>query len=292
MTNHTHHHGHAGHGHHHGAAHDDAALAEMLDLDAEILHPMVSEMTAWLADLAGEPAPRRILDLGSGTGSGAFALLRRFDGAEVTAVDASDTMLDRLLRNAREQGLAGRIHAVRADLDEGWPAVGAADLVWASASLHHLADPGRVFGEVLAALRPGGLFAVLEMESFPRILPDDLGVGRPGLEARCHAALKERRRHDMPLMGADWGELLSEAGFAVEARRDLTLTLTTPPPGLAGRYAQVMLDRLRSHLRDDLDAGDLATLDALLETGGPHDVRHRTDLTVRATRPAWVARRP
>lgn len=42
---------------------------------------------------AVEPAPGRALDLGTGTGQGAFALARRFPEARVTGVDLSDRML-------------------------------------------------------------------------------------------------------------------------------------------------------------------------------------------------------
>ncbi|GII59230.1 hypothetical protein Pth03_76190 [Planotetraspora thailandica] len=44
-------------------------------------------------------------------------------------------------------GVADRIRTIQADLDQTWPALGPADLVWASASLHHMAvssiEPGQ-----------------------------------------------------------------------------------------------------------------------------------------------------
>src|SRR5689334_1586600 len=143
------------HHHHSPAETDSAAMAELLDLDAEVMHSYLSEVTAWVQETAGAPC-RRILDLGSGTGAGALALAQRFPEAEVIAVDLSESMLDRLRHKARDLGVADRIRTVQADLDATWPAVGTVDLAWASNSLHHTADPGRVLTEVLAALRPGG----------------------------------------------------------------------------------------------------------------------------------------
>ena len=117
-------------------------------------------------------------------------------------------LLARLSDKARDLGVAGRVRTVEADLDRVWPTIDPVDLVWASNSLHHLSDPDRVLADVFATIRPGGLLAVAEMESFPRFLPDDVGLGRPGLEARCHAAADEARAHDLPHLGDDWGKRL------------------------------------------------------------------------------------
>ena len=283
------------HGHHHqdhAAAETDADMAELLDLDAEVTHSHLAEVTAWIRELAADPPPGRILDLGSGTGTGAFALLERFDQAEVIALDVSAEMLRRLDSKARVLGVADRIRTVQADLDKAWPAIDAVDLAWASRSLHHLADPDRVLAEVFATLRPGGLLVVAEIASFPRFLPDDLGLGRPGLEARCHALLAERQTAELPHLGSDWGPRLSRAGFTIEAERPFVIDLSAPLPAASGRYAQASLRRIRSAVDGRLSADDLAVLDTLIDSDGPGGVLHRSDLTVRNTRTLWAARRP
>ena len=267
-------------------------MAELLDLDAEVLHSYLSEVTAWIHELAADLPPGRILDLGSGTGTGTFALLQRFEGTDVIAVDVSKELLDHLRDKARVLGLADRVRTVQADLDAAWPAIDAVDLVWASSSLHHMADPDRVLTEVFAALHPGGLLAVIEMDSFPRFLPDDLGSGRPGLEARCHAVLAEERAAELPYLGSDWGSRLSQAGFTIEAERPFVIELTPPLPVSAGRYAQASLRRIRSSLDGRMSADDLAMLDTLIDSDGPDGLLRRDDLTVRTTRTVWVARRP
>jgi SAM-dependent methyltransferase len=283
---------HAHHDHQHAAGGDDpAAMAALLDLDAEVLHSYLSELADWIGQLAGEPGPRRILDLGSGTGTGAFALLRRFEQAEVIAVDVSGPLLERLRGKAAALGVAARVETVQADLDAAWPSVGVVDLTWASSSLHHLADPDRVLAEVFAALRPGGLLIVAEMESFPRFLPDDFGLGLPGLEARCHAVLAEDRASGLPHLGSDWAARLSAAGFTVEAERSFSIELQPPLPAGTGDYAEASLRRVRSALDGRMDAEDLATLDMLLGDG-PEGLRQRADLSVRTARTVWAARRP
>ena len=269
---------------------DEAALTELLDLDAEVLHEYLSEVIAWVRELAGDlPPRRRILDLGSGTGTGALALARRFEEADVIAVDVSAPRLDRLRAKARELGVDRRIRTVQADLDAGWPATGPVDVVWASNSLHHMADPDRVLAAVFAALRPGGVLAVAEIDSFPRFLPPDIG---PGLEERCHATLAESMAHQLPHLGSDWGPRLRKAGFLGEAERVFAIDLVAPLPAAAGRYAQLSLQRTRSALDGQISAADRATLDMLLDGDGPGSILRRGDLTVRTTRTVWVARRP
>ncbi|WP_328581859.1 class I SAM-dependent methyltransferase [Streptomyces sp. NBC_00370] len=290
------HHGHHGHRHHDNAGgFDEPDMAELLDLDAEVLHAHLTDVTAWLATSAGAAGDipvRRLLDLGSGTGTGTLALLQRFPDAEAVAVDASAPLLHRLRDKAQAQGVAERVRTVQADLDEAWPDFGDVDLVWTSAALHHMADPDGALREVFAALRPGGLLAVVEMEGFPRFLPDDLGIGKPGLEARLHELTSHEHAERVPHLGADWGPRLTAAGFTVESERRFAVDLLPPLPAATGRYAQAMLRRLRDALADRLGADDRSVLDTLLDSHGPDSVTHRGDLTVRTERPAWLVRRP
>jgi SAM-dependent methyltransferase len=280
------------HQHHPATEPDWAAMAELLDLDADVLHSYLSEVTDWVRELAAVMPRRRILDLGSGTGTGALALVQRFDGADVIALDISAHLLDRCKAKARNLGVADRIRTVQADLDAAWPTIDTVDLVWASNSLHHMADPDRILTEVFATINPGGLLAVAEMDSFPRFLPDDVGLGRPGLEARCHAALAEGMAGEVPHLGSDWGSRLNKAGFTIEAERTFAIDLTAPLPAFTGRYAQASLRRIRSGLDGRMSTDDLATLDTLINSDGPDGVLERNDLTVRTTRTVWVARRP
>lgn len=263
---------------------DDIAMAELLDLDAEVLHTYHTELTAWLEQLTRNQLPRQILDLGSGTGTGTFALLERFLQADAIALDVSPQMLHRLRKRAHARGIATRVRTVQADLDAPWPALGTVDLACAASVLHHIADSGRFMREAFDALRPRGLLVISEMD-FPRFLPDEIGLRRAGLEARIHDALLGQRPHDVA------AQLLA-AGFTLEAERPFAIDLQRPLPPAAGRYAQVALQRLRDHLDGQMDTADLTTLDTLLADDGPHSVLHRRDLTVCTTRTVWVARRP
>ncbi|GAA4985319.1 methyltransferase [Kitasatospora paranensis] len=291
---HSHRHDHEqdhSHGHRHGSdGVAEGAMARVLDLDAELFGGYLTAVTGRLAGLAGGGVTH-IVDLGAGTGTGTFALLERFPGARVTAVDSSPAMLAGLERTAQAKGLGSRVSTLEADAGSGLPGITGADLVWASASLHHLDDPAAALDGIRAALRPGGLLAVAEMDGMPRFLPDAVVPDRPGLEERCRHALSALHADQVPHLGADWGALLTAAGLTVEAEHTEDLELRAPLPPAAGEYAHLVLGRVRDALDGRLDPADRSALDAVLN-GGALDVRHRDDLTVRSTRWTWTARRP
>lgn len=274
---HTHAHGHGHHDH-------DAGLADLLDLDAEVLGSYLDDVTGWVEHLAAD-APGRVVDVGAGTGVGSLALARRFGDAEVVAIDRSALMLERVQEAARGQGLADRLRVVQADLDEGWPEVGAVDVAWAASSLHEVADPDRVLRDVHTALNPGGLLVVIEMDALPRFLPDDIGLGRPGLESRCHEAMARAGWNAHP----DWRPHLERAGFGAAVQRTFA-TDARPTPNIP-RFAHGYLSKIRPALDGRLAPDDLDTLDRLLADDHPDALLRRRDLTVRGSRTAWAARR-
>lgn len=281
----------APHGAHHvhEHEHDTGDQVEILDLDAEVLAEHLATITAWLPIGTG---PRRIVDLGCGTGAGTLALLERFPEAQLTAVDLSAAHLNRLREKAVAAGAADRVRIVRADLDAtAWPELGTPELVWASASMHHMPDPDRTLRQVHDLLAPGGLFAVVELAGFPRFLPEDAPEDAPGLEERCHAALDHHHAEQVPHRGADWGTMLTKAGFTVEGERTVTVDIGPPRTEAAGRYALSSLRRMRGGVASALTAEDLAALDRLLDTGSPHSILRRIDLRVRTERTVWAARR-
>ncbi|MFD6891671.1 class I SAM-dependent methyltransferase [Streptomyces sp. NPDC059957] len=293
-------HGHGGHSHGQGAGahgqaqhgqdqHEVHAQAEILDLDAEVLAEHIADITTWLPL---HESPRHIVDLGCGTGAGTFALLDRFPDAHVTAVDSSAAHLQRLREKACARGVDDRVRTVQADLDETeWPDLGTPDLVWASASMHHMADPDQALRTVRELLAPGGLFAVVELAGFPRFLPADAPEGRPGLEDRCHTASESYHAEHVPHRGADWGPKLTAAGFALDGDRVIDVNIEGSRSEAVGAYALGSLQRLRRGIVDTLAPEDLAALDLLLDTDGSESILRRDDLAVRTERTVWAARR-
>jgi trans-aconitate methyltransferase len=263
-----------------GMAHEH--MAEILDLDAEVLHELHREVIARVT--ADVPAQARVIDVGAGTGTGTLGLARQLPEAEVIALDVDAQMLERIQHKAGLAGMAGRVRTVLADLNQPWPAVGPADLVWAANSLHHMGDPAHAAAQIFALLRAGGVLAVSELESFPRFLTDPAGAA---LEERVHAAMAQARDEAGMHMHENWPDRLTGAGFLIEAERRFDVDLRPPLPAAAISYAQLTLHRARHGLDGRLSAEDLADLDATAAA-----IPGRDDLAVRTSRTVWLARRP
>lgn len=243
----------------------------VLDLDAEVF----GDLSAVL-DLAGVTAARSVVDLGAGTGARSRLLRERYPDASVMCVDNDPNMLDLLSK----KGFA----VVGADLNDGFPAradslipadSGAeapVDLVWASSSLHHVADPARLLSGVRRATAPGGVLVVVELAALPRFLSDPRGVL---LEQRCHGAAAAEGWNYHP----DWTPVIEAAGFSVTQSEVTTIAPVTPA---AREYAQEWFARF-SHLAA-LTADDRDAVKDLLKRF-PEDL----ELEPRATRTVWVA---
>jgi tRNA (cmo5U34)-methyltransferase len=139
---------------------DPAKVEEYLDRVPKLAARQAGE--AMLLALL-PPAPRRIVDLGCGDGRLAALVLEACPTVEsAVVVDNSPPML--ALARARFAA-DGRVEVVDADLADGVAAFGPADVVVSGFAIHHLEHAGKaaLFGEVAGMLRPGGLFANLEV---------------------------------------------------------------------------------------------------------------------------------
>jgi tRNA (cmo5U34)-methyltransferase len=108
-------------------------------------------------------APERVLDLGCGDGRlAALVLDNRDTVTEVVAVDASPPMLEQ----ARQRFVDDpRVEVREWDLRHPVTGFGSFDAIVSGFAIHHLDDDRKreLFGEIATQLRPGGVFANLEV---------------------------------------------------------------------------------------------------------------------------------
>lgn len=205
-------------------------------------------------------APRRILDIGTGTGRLTEALGRRYPDARIVAADLAPGMVAaaraRVGRRRRWPWRAPRFAFAVADI-EGLPFADAGfDLVTSNVTLQWCPDPTVAFEEVRRVLRPGGLFM------FSTFGPDTLWELRRAWETVDGGA----HVNGFPDMH-DLGDELVRAQFAdpVMDTAHFTLTYTDVRAlmrDLKGIGAHTVLGGRRSGL---MGRGALAALEAAYE---------------------------
>jgi hypothetical protein len=159
-------------------------------------------------------------------------------------------------------------------------------------SLHHMADPGRVLRDALAATRAGGLIAVAEFPEPLRFLPSGPGPGRPGFEERLIETLGRAHAEAMPTLGSAWAPRLADAGWDVLDERRFPIDLDPPAHPRAAEYARAWFTRLAEGFTGELVPDDQAALAALLAEDGPGALSDPADLHIRGIRTVTLARRP
>lgn len=282
-------------GHGHGHDHTDIdweVMAAHLENSGELQLPVLRRTAAHLKELLDpEKEVRRILDIGSGPGVMTCVFAEAFADAEVVAVDGTPGLLDRALARAERLGLDARVAIRHAELPEGLDGgdehgeggLGSADLVWSSRAVHHLGDQQEALNALAGVLRPGGLLAVAEGGLPMRFLPRDIGIGRPGLQARLDAVQErwfESMRAELPgstTVVEDWPAMLSRAGLTGVGSFTSLLDLPAPLGETARAFLHAHLTRLRETMSESLDVEDCKTLDVLLDSGAPEGILRRPD---------------
>ena len=102
-------------------------------------------------------APRKILDLGVGSGTSTYVLLKHFPNAQVVACDISAEMLQLARRRLKKHpGMLDRCVTIQLDSEKLTFNSAQFDLVVGAANLHHLFRPQRTIQQSHSLLKEGG----------------------------------------------------------------------------------------------------------------------------------------
>jgi ubiquinone/menaquinone biosynthesis C-methylase UbiE len=173
-------------------------LRTMFDGLAPTWETRIGEHHLWALDLAlaDVPPPGRILDLGTGTGVVAIALVERYPEAEVVGIDISPGMIEEA-RHKVPPELAGRVAFEVGD-------AAALDFRDGEFELVVLSNMIPFFDELARVVAPGGTLAL----SFSR------GAGTPIYVA------PDRLRKELGRRGfAEFAEFSADPATAMRARR-------------------------------------------------------------------------
>ena len=109
----------------------------------------------------------RFLEIGPGPGFIAIEIAKLLPEVRVVGLDVSRTMIDIATSNAHEHGVSERVEFREGDASEMSFEEASFDFVVSSGSLHHWAEPGRIFSEVHRVLKPGcrGLISDLRSDA-------------------------------------------------------------------------------------------------------------------------------
>lgn len=166
--------------------------------------------------LLSEP-PRRVLDLGAGTGMMSCFVRAAHPSCELVLLDSAARMLDEA-RAALQAPAAFML----GDLRDGLPA-GPFDAVVSALAIHHLSDEEKqdLFGRIRDALRAGGVFVNAEHVAAPCATLEghyerwhERSSLQLGTDQREWAAAEERMSHDRRAAVATQLSWLAGAGFA------------------------------------------------------------------------------
>ncbi len=210
-------------------------------------------------------APAAILDAGSGTGTGARELARRYPDARVIGLDIALTMLDAGREPPSWLQRIGvgrsRIASVCGDVERLPFKDACLDLIWSNATLQWATDLPSTLEELRRVLRPGGL---LMFSTFGPDTLKELRAAFAAADARSHV----NRFIDMH----DIGDMLVHARLAdpVMDMEQITLTYETVrdlmrdlkaigahnvtagrPRGLGGRTVLAAVERSYESMRRD-----------------------------------------
>ena len=144
--------------------------------------------------------PRRVLDIGCGTGVMTGRLLTRYPRAEVLALDFALPMLGHARRRGR---WLRRPRCLCGDLDQLPVASQSVDLVFSNAAIQWSADPAGAIAEMHRVLRPGGL---LMFSSFGPDTLHELRAAWSEVDGHTHV-------HGFVDMH-DYGDMLLSVGMA------------------------------------------------------------------------------
>jgi ubiquinone/menaquinone biosynthesis C-methylase UbiE len=286
-------HDHDGHDHGHAHTFDAASLRNNDALYAEVY----AEVVNWLR----LPNKAGVLEAGSGAGgfTRLLAAVLHQSGGSVTALDESQDLLD-ATRELLDKGPdAGVVAYQLGDIAHLPFDDGAFDLVWSSRTVHHVPDQLAAVRELARVVKPGGRLALREGSVRTRFLPDDIGLGAPGLEDRLDVAFQEwftanvRSGEGSVRYPYGWTQMLTDAGFHDVTAKSFLLEALPPfsdeQISYMGRHIRRWVED--DHRREMLDHDDVHALGELVNPAGAHFVFGRQDLHLRELVTVYVGTR-
>jgi SAM-dependent methyltransferase len=285
MATERHRHGHSrhsDHGHEHGHGHHTYDPSNLIRADA-FYGATYQKVAGWLNILPGIAA----LDAGSGAGGFTQLLAQAVGpGGTVVALDLTPELLQTTRERLDTTPFKDRVSYHEGDIQHLPFEDARFDLVWSSRTIHHLPDQLAGVRELCRVLKPGGRLALREGGLRPRFLPNDLGIGEPGLEERLEVAFQ--RWFQSNVRGGEgavrypfgWTQLLRDAGLQSVSARTFLVELLPPFTGVQIEYMTGLLDRwvASDERKSFIGEEDAEVIRQIIDTDSSHYIFKRSDL--------------
>jgi len=208
-------------------------------------------------------APRVVVDMGCGQGSGTASLADRWPDARITGVDSSPEML----AVAAASAVPGRVEFTAGDLRD-WQPDGPVDVVVSNAALHWVAGHADLLARWAGWLTPGGRLAVQVPGNFrapTHVLLADLCRSPRWADRLADAG----PRPDAVLEPAGYLDVLTAAGLAADVWETTYLHVLAGPDPVLGWVRSTQLRPVLARLGDDDAAAFTAEYAAALREAYP-----------------------
>lgn len=114
-----------------------------------------------------------VADVGSGSGRALIRLAEAFPESRYVGFDVFEPAVERAIASAEAAGVADRVRFEQRDINDGLP--DRFDVVTTFDVIHDLPHPRETLAEIRKALKPGGAYLMLEINSADR-LEDNFGA--------------------------------------------------------------------------------------------------------------------
>lgn len=164
-----------------------------------------------------------VADWGCGSGHAVNVMAQAFPASRFTGIDFSEQGLEAARSEAARLGLPNatfEAHDVaRLEVD------GAYDVITAFDAVHDQAQPAAMLANIYRALRPGGVFLMVDIRASSR-LQDNIGVplGTYLYTVSTMHCMSVSLHHDGAGLGTVWGRELAEAMLRDAGFTDITVT--------------------------------------------------------------------
>jgi ubiquinone/menaquinone biosynthesis C-methylase UbiE len=109
----------------------------------------------------------KFLEIGPGPGYQTVEIIRRFPGAQITALEASSDMIKVATTYSQSQeALGNRLTFIKGEVEDTGliHRLGKFDLVYSTFSLHHWQEPIKAMQNLYGALKKGGIILIYDFE--------------------------------------------------------------------------------------------------------------------------------